>query len=272
MEEALISETDNQDSKKQIWGPWATAGFGVVIIVITSIVQAVVGGIFIIAKLFSEPAPDYSSYPAFDSSQLEAITANLMDIMDANFGLLIALVTIASAIAGVGLILMIIKVRRGATIAEYLSLRSITGKTIVVLLVISIIYAFLPGLIEMMLHVSEDSEFMIKIATTAIWPALLWIAVIIFAPIFEEAFFRGFLFTGFLKSRLGAVGAIGLTSLTWAGFHLQYGLYSIASLFILGIILGIVRLKTGSLWGPMLMHAFNNLAAMVLVTIGTNSL
>ena len=92
-------------------------------------------------------------------------------------------------------------------------------------------------------------------------------ATVIFAPVFEEVFFRGFLFEGFRYSKMGAAGAIFVTSLVWAGFHMQYGLLQIASIFVLGIILGVVRYRTGSLWAPLAMHVFNNLLAMFFITI-----
>jgi membrane protease YdiL (CAAX protease family) len=92
-------------------------------------------------------------------------------------------------------------------------------------------------------------------------------ATVVFAPLFEEVFFRGFLFEGFRYSKLGPAGAIFVTSIVWAGFHMQYGLFQIASIFVLGIILGVVRYRTNSLWPPLAMHVFNNLLAMVFLTI-----
>lgn len=96
--------------------------------------------------------------------------------------------------------------------------------------------------------------------------------MVIFAPIFEEVLFRGFLFEGFRQSKLGPIGAIGLTALGWSLLHIQYGFYGIATIFVLGIVLGIVRIKTDSLWSPLIMHAFNNLVAMILVALSVSGL
>jgi len=37
------------------------------------------------------------------------------------------------------------------------------------------------------------------------------------------------------------------------------------------LILGIVRYKTGSLWAPIIIHALNNLLAVILVHLTVNS-
>jgi membrane protease YdiL (CAAX protease family) len=86
--------------------------------------------------------------------------------------------------------------------------------------------------------------------------------VVIFAPLFEESFFRGFLFEGFRQSRLGVTGAILLTSIGWALLHsLQYNIYSIIWIFMLGIAMGVVRVRTGSIWSTFIMHALVNIVA-----------
>ena len=125
----------------------------------------------------------------------------------------------------------------------------------------------LSALVNYALDIPVESDVMTDAYITSVWPALFWIATIIFAPLFEEVFFRGFLFEGFRYSRMGVTGAVLLTSFVWAGFHMQYGLFQIAAIFVLGIILGVVRYRTGSLWPPLVMHVCNNLLAMFLITL-----
>jgi membrane protease YdiL (CAAX protease family) len=79
----------------------------------------------------------------------------------------------------------------------------------------------------------------------------------------EEVLFRGFLFEGVLHSRLGAGGAVGFTSLVWALTHVQYDAYDIATIFVSGLLLGYVRLKTGSLYATIFLHGLMNLVAML---------
>ncbi|MFC2122910.1 CPBP family intramembrane glutamic endopeptidase, partial [Bacteroidota bacterium] len=67
-------------------------------------------------------------------------------------------------------------------------------------------------------------------------------------------------------------GAIFLTALVWALIHVQYGAYEIAIIFIMGIMFGIVRLRTRSLWSTLLMHAFNNFIAMLQLALNMDDL
>jgi hypothetical protein len=92
---------------------------------------------------------------------------------------------------------------------------------------------------------------------------ILLLAIIVVAPIFEEIFFRGFLFQGIRYSRLGPMGAVGITSFFWAIIHLQYDIYGITTVFALGILFGIARLKTDSIHLLMVMHSLAGLVATV---------
>jgi membrane protease YdiL (CAAX protease family) len=235
--------------KRQLWGPWTTAGFGLVVGVIFLITQSLVAVVFAVVKFVSDSAFNLSGFA-------DSLMSN---------GLLLALATIASAVVCSGLVIIIIKVRRSATIAEYLGLRRITGKTVLVLLAIAVGFVVLSGWLTTLLGKPSDAEFMVDAYRTSVWPALFWIAVVIFGPVFEEIFFRGFLFVGFQQSRLGSVGTIFLTAFIWALLHIQYSIYGIVTIVIIGIILGIVRLKTGSLWSPLIVHVLNNLVS----TLGT---
>jgi membrane protease YdiL (CAAX protease family) len=58
-----------------------------------------------------------------------------------------------------------------------------------------------------------------------------------------------------------------ITSLLWALIHLQYGPYEISTVFILGLILGVARLTTGSIYTSIAMHAFVNLVATAEVAV-----
>jgi len=248
-------EIENTITKKRVWGFWATVGWGVLVIFISVVIQVVIAVIFIIAKLVTETSIDLTELDFLE--WLETI----------DLGLLLSLAIVISAIVCIGLIFIIIKVRRGATIGDYLGFKSIGTGTVLVALAISVTYIVLSVLVNMGLNRATDSDIMVQAYATSVWPALFWMAVVVFGPFFEEVLFRGFLFEGFRHTRIGIVGTVVLTSLVWAGFHLQYGLFEIASIFVLGVIFGIVRYKTGSLWAPMIMHTFNNLMAVLLIAL-----
>jgi membrane protease YdiL (CAAX protease family) len=252
---AVNSEIEDTRTEKKVWGFWATVGWGILVMFVSGVTQVVIGVIFVITKLVTEE----------EAALTELDYSEWLDTID--LGLLLSLSTIISAIVCVGLIFIIIKVRRGVTIADYLGFKSIGTGTVLVMLVIPVAYILLTILVNMGLNRPTESDIMVQAYATSVWPVLFWVAVVVFGPFFEEVLFRGFLFEGFRQSRIGIVGTIILTSLVWAGFHLQYGLFEIASIFVLGVIFGIVRYKTGSLWAPMIMHAFNNLLAVLLISL-----
>ncbi|MEM7049344.1 MAG: CPBP family intramembrane glutamic endopeptidase [Acidobacteriota bacterium] len=92
-------------------------------------------------------------------------------------------------------------------------------------------------------------------------PALIF-AIVVVAPLFEEVLFRGFLFTGLANSAAGTWGAVLITSLLFSVIHLQYDLFDMSSIFILGLILGAVRALTDSTRLAFLLHAAVNLLAV----------
>jgi uncharacterized protein len=96
--------------------------------------------------------------------------------------------------------------------------------------------------------------------------------VVVFAPAFEEAFFRGFLLVGLKDSKIGSIGAVCLTAAVWASLHFQYDFYGMLTVLVLGIVLGTVRLRTGSLWSSILIHSFWNLIAMLGTALTVNGI
>ena len=88
-------------------------------------------------------------------------------------------------------------------------------------------------------------------------------------PLLEEWFFRGILQQG-SRDRLGTVGAVvwvaflfaGYTALGSAGTGSEWVAVGAQS-FCLGLVFGYVRVATGSLLGPVLIHAAINALAVV---------
>ena len=240
-----------EEIKKPFWGFWPTFGFGFIIGIVALFVQGIIVAAFVAANFMSDP----------DAFTLESVN----DL--ATNGLLLSIATIVSSIICVGLVILIIKMRKNTAIATYLDLNPIGWKTILILLVVSIAFIVLSSLAANYAGVPDTSDFQIDMYRTSVWPVLLWIAVVIFAPLFEEVLFRGFLFQGFQHSRVGVIGAIILTALPWALLHVQYELFHIGTIFVLGLIFGFTRYKTKSLWSTLYMHTFNNLAAMILTAL-----
>jgi hypothetical protein len=89
-------------------------------------------------------------------------------------------------------------------------------------------------------------------------PALLLGAVIV-APAGEEIVFRGFLFRGWARSDRTMWPAIVVISLLWAALHVQYDWTGILQIFVIGLFLGWMRWRSGSLLLTFLLHALFNL-------------
>jgi hypothetical protein len=90
--------------------------------------------------------------------------------------------------------------------------------------------------------------------------------LVILAPIMEESIFRGYLFKAWRNTRLGLIGTLTLTSLIFALIHgAQYTWPLIAFLFVLSLLLGYAREKTGSIFTSIILHSVNNLVSTITV-------
>jgi uncharacterized protein len=240
---------------KSFWGGWATAGFGAVILVALFLVMVFI--VIIMAVIIAIPQINATF-------SVEDFTNSIYDYI----GLLVSVSGIIAYAAGTGLTLAFIKARGGAGIAEYLGLKRINWKMLLVMVMITAAFLGISALASYLFHFDEgDTKTLVDIYNTSFWPVLLWITVVIFAPIFEEGLFRGFLFEGLRRSRLGLIGTIVVTSFVWTCLHAGYSVASLGAIFIFGLVLGVVRYKTGSLWGTMLMHACYNIVGMTAIAL-----
>lgn len=259
----LAPVLENPATEKRVWGFWPTVGFGTVVLIAFVFVQVLVVIVYGIAVGFSE------LHQASGTPQFEEILNKITDVLNGKMGLLQSIATIVSGIICTGLIMLFIRARKRAGIKEYLGLNKIGWKTALLALGVVIgLIILLDVIIYAIVGQSTGEGIVTDIYNTSVWPPLFWIAVVIFAPLFEEAFFRGFLFEGFRQSAVGSTGAVILTAIGWALLHsLQYELVSIIWIFVLGIVMGIVRLKTRSIWSTFIMHAFVNLAATAEIAL-----
>ena len=85
--------------------------------------------------------------------------------------------------------------------------------------------------------------------------ALLALTAVVLAPLFEETIFRGALLP-VLAMRLGPFPGVLLSGLLFAMAHISVG--ELAPLTVLGVGLGLVRLRSGRLWPSVLMHGLWN--------------
>ncbi|WP_105102106.1 CPBP family intramembrane glutamic endopeptidase [Microbulbifer pacificus] len=110
----------------------------------------------------------------------------------------------------------------------------------------------------------EPGEFLQGIAGSR--HLLLALVFVLVAPLLEELIFRGYLFRAWRHTRLGFSGTLLLTSALFTAMHLgQYHWIHLSFVFVLSLMLGFAREKSGSVLLPILLHALNNFASAVTV-------
>lgn len=115
----------------------------------------------------------------------------------------------------------------------------------------------------------EVKEAMFDFAGNQSLFLLILPSVAIGAPVAEELIFRGQIFTALARSPAGFTGATLLTSLAWALMHFTEPWLAIAQIFVMGLVLGYLLYRFGSLWLTMLCHGAWNLV-FALVIYGLN--
>ena len=112
-------------------------------------------------------------------------------------------------------------------------------------------------------QISPPEEFIKLMQATPF--VLNFLMVVIGAPIVEELLFRGFLFSQLKTTKLGINGSIILTSLIWTSIHLQYDLFLLIPIFLIGLLLGYLMHKYNSLYLVIIVHAVHNLQATLFM-------
>jgi len=224
----------------QHWGFWGTLAWGAV--VAANFVALQVVTLLALAQL-----PDFGS---------EAEVTRL-----AEDGTLFSAATVVTTALCCPLILGIIKLKRNSQIREYLALHVIAPATALRWFGALAIVIVASDMLTLSLGRPIVPDSMAVMYATANPKWMFWVALVAGAPLFEELFFRGFLFKGLEASFLGPIGTIVLTSLAWAIIHLQYDLYGISTVFVLGLLLGAARAHGRTLLLPLGMHSVANLVA-----------
>ena len=230
------------------WGLWGTILWGAFIAAVFTALQFVT----VIAGLIVRVAMNSLS----EAEMQEALQASGSD------GTLISLSTFVTTVFGCALVALVVKLKKGAVLADYLALQPVPPKPFALWLVALLVFAAAADALTAFIGRPIVPPFMQEAYVSAdpVW--MLWVAVIVGAPIFEETFFRGFLYKGLSATRLGPFGAVTLVSALWAAIHVQYDLYGISTIFCMGLLIGAARIRTGSLYVPIAMHSLASLIAI----------
>ena len=105
-------------------------------------------------------------------------------------------------------------------------------------------------------------EALEKMMAGPFWSSFLVTAI--FAPVFEEWLCRGMVLRGLL-SKMKPGWAIVISALFFALIHMNP--WQALNAFFIGVIMGYVYYKTGSLWLTMLIHFVNNSTSVILTQV-----
>ena len=176
-------------------------------------------------------------------------------------GTLISIVTFAAALVCSSFIFLLVKNNR-LSIRDWLGLKPVSIKQLAFWVLVLFVFNFLSNLVAAYFEHDVVTNFVRDLYSSSSNLYLLGFAVIIAAPFFEELFFRGFMLSGISRSRLGVAGGILITALIWTAVHQQYDWYIRGNIFVLGIIFGYARYRSGSLLPSLTMHALMNAMAL----------
>jgi len=176
-------------------------------------------------------------------------------------GVLVTIFIVLSNPIVIGVLAIAARLAR-ATLTEYFALKWPSPRDLG-LAVVSLVGLIAAG-DELLYFTGRDlvTSFQLQSYTTAAaagWLPAMLAAAIVVAPAGEEAMFRGFLFRGWVRSPRSAWPAIVAISLLWAILHIQYDWTGMLQIFVIGLFLGWIRWRSGSLALTFLLHALFNL-------------
>ena len=253
---ATPSFAPQDQSSCAVWGPFATLAWTVLIAIVFIVVQFAASLFYFAATMFDRPRGPMAS----------AATELKFD------GVFLSVCTFATLFFCAPLIIVIVKLKPGARIRDYLALNFPRARQVWRWTLVTIAFCLLTDAILMLFQQPTVPEFMNKVYSTMHPRWVLWLALAVGAPLFEELCFRGFIFTGLAASRLQWYGAAVITSVLWAAIHVQYDWYGVSFVFGLGLLLGTVRAKTNSVVLTMWLHCLTNIIATLETAIALRQL
>jgi len=110
------------------------------------------------------------------------------------------------------------------------------------------------------------TPFQVEANRTAVatgWLPYLIVAIVVAAPVGEDVMFRGFVFRGWARTPAVTPAAILVISAVWASLHFQYDWFGITQVFVIGLVLGWLRWRSGSALLTILCHMLINLGGQI---------
>lgn len=126
------------------------------------------------------------------------------------------------------------------------------------------------ALLEPLFHGSSSQRIStgdITTITAGIAFGISAITIVVGAAITEELYFRGLLY-GQLDARFGVASAVVGSAGVFGLAHFEPNAFP--ALFALGLVLGLVRMRSSTLWPGMAIHGANNIIAVVGLLLAAN--
>lgn len=243
----MTTDVMTEGNRYAVWGMPGTLIWGLIVFAAFSISHFATLGLYI-----------GLNYPDIDvtSVEYEALIGKLQ-----YNGTIISIATLTSLLICTPMMMGIIKLKKQSNIKEYLGLKSVDIRTLGLWLALLIGLSVLADFIAVLMGKPVVPQFMKDLFTSTELHWLLWLALVVAAPVFEELFFRGFLISGFSSTFLKPVGAVVITSVLWTAVHMQYDWFGLLLIFVMGLLLGLARIRTGSVFLAIYIHALANLIA-----------
>jgi len=181
-------------------------------------------------------------------------------------GTLVALVTLATNPVLVALLAGIARWRTGTSAAAYLGITRFTLREFLIGFLAIAVFAAAADLFNSLVGIDIVPPFQTEVFTTVDtkgWLVALALAIVVVGPVGEEVMFRGFLFRGWVGPGVRGAVAVAVISLLWSLLHVQYAAVQIVQIFLIGIILGWVRWRSGSTSLTMVLHILVNLESTI---------
>jgi membrane protease YdiL (CAAX protease family) len=187
------------------------------------------------------------------------------DMLEGSAGTSLLLGILAANLFGVGSAALFARLRAGPGALGFDLTRPVwLIWAVVLMLPLSIVWFGWGGLLEL-LGVPLEPQLLTTLLqgapSSALWVGAL-VYVIAIVPALEEMVFRGFVQAPFVR-RWGRWPGIATSSALFAFAHLTDP-QAIPPLLVLGMVLGWLRERTGSLAAPTALHAANNAAALAV--------
>lgn len=111
-----------------------------------------------------------------------------------------------------------------------------------------------------------DGRWILDGLQSPTWWAVI-IAAVVLAPLWEEITFRGFLLSALAKSRLGYWPAALVSSGLWTLLHVGYSWPGLVSVFLAGLGMSWIMLRTGSMRAVVVAHAVVNAFSLTVISL-----